>query len=76
MCGICVYVCPRAKVLTQSRAIVEYVDNFDGTPLGGDTVDRHFVAEWTAQVDAFDGKTRLSGRVGGRRATGGEWMDA
>lgn len=43
------------KVITESRAIIDYVDNIDGAPLGGKAVDRAFISKWLDQVNAWDG---------------------
>lgn len=41
--------------LTSSRQIVEYLDQKDGKPLGGDAVDRTAVKAWMDKIDEWDG---------------------
>lgn len=40
--------------ITESADIIRWADK-QGTPLGGDAVDRPFVDEWLSKVDAWDG---------------------
>jgi glutathione S-transferase len=40
--------------ITESADIIRWADK-QGTPLGGDSVDRPFVDEWLSKVDAWDG---------------------
>lgn len=43
------------KLLTQSKAIVMYLDERDGSPLGGDQVNRKQVTEWVEMLAPWDG---------------------
>lgn len=52
------------KLITESKAIIEYVDAKDGNPLGGNSVDRAAVKEWLDTVDKWDGNLFAAG-VGG-----------
>ena len=40
--------------ITESADIIRWADS-QGTPLGGDSVDRAFVGEWLSKVNAWDG---------------------
>lgn len=52
------------KLITESKAIIEYVDNKDGQPLGGNNVDRGAVKEWLDLVDKWDGNLFAAGMGG------------
>lgn len=42
-------------VITESADIVKWTDEQAPGPLGGDKVDRDFIADWIPKVDAWDG---------------------
>lgn len=43
------------KLLTQSKEIVTYLDDIDGSPLGGKSVDRKQVSQWVDLTAPWDG---------------------
>jgi len=43
-----------SETLTESLDIIKWADQ-QGSPLGGDAVDRDFIAEWLTKVDSWDG---------------------
>jgi glutathione S-transferase len=53
--------------LTESAEIVKWTDEQEPGPLGGDKVDRDFIAEWIPKVDAWDGNLFFAafGSLGG-----------
>ena len=49
--------------ITESADIIRWADR-QGTPLGGDSVDRAFVNEWLEKVDAWDGNLFVAANSG------------
>ncbi|KAJ1568289.1 Ganglioside induced differentiation associated protein [Nowakowskiella sp. JEL0078] len=43
------------KILLDSCSAVDYIDNFDGKPLGGENVNREIVDEWVGLANDWDG---------------------
>ncbi len=44
--SVCVCVCVSMQPITESLRICEYLDTIDNKPLGGNTVDRAFIADF------------------------------
>lgn len=52
-----------SETITESAEIIRWADK-QGAPLGGDAVDRAFVADWLSKVDAWDGNLFAAANTG------------